>query len=283
MKTLDPLQIYLNSIQRYKLLSREEEIELGNKAQDNDDKAYHRLVVSNLRLVVKMAMDFHRYWTQNLLDLIQEGNLGLLHAARKFNPCKRTKFSYYASFWIKAYMLKFTIDNWKLIRIGTTQAQRTLFFNLAREREKLIAQGFDPSPWLLAERLHAKEKDIVEMTQRLGAMEVSLSTPLVETGESFESLLPNPELNIDEQLSKKESRRLLTKKLRKFRETLHGREIDIFDNRILAETPETLKVLGDKHCISRERIRQIHKKIVSDVAKFLKKEIPGFESLFIDS
>ena len=273
----DLLQVYLHEIKQHKLLTREEEVALATKAREkNDEKATYKLIVSNLRLVVKIAMDFHRYWTKNLLDLIQEGNVGLLHAARKYDPHKRTKFSYYASFWIKAYMLKFTIDNWKLVKIGTTQTQRKLFFNLARERDNLLAQGFNPNPKLMAERLSVKEEEIVEMSQRLGAMETSLSTPLdSEKGESYEAFLRAPDLNIDEQLSEKENRKLLSKKLRKFRETLCGREIDIFDNRILAEKPETLQVLGDKHHISRERIRQIQKNIVNDIETWLIKEIPN--------
>ena len=175
----DPLQMYLFEIKRYKLLTRDEEIELATRVQEkNDQKAAYRLITSNLRLVVKIAMDFHRYWTKNLLDLIQEGNLGLLQAVRKFDPYRGIKFSYYASFWIKAYMLKFVMDNWKLVKIGTTQSQRKLFFNLAKERDKLIAQGFKPEPRLLAERLDVKEEEVVEMSQRLGGWEVSLSAPI---------------------------------------------------------------------------------------------------------
>ena len=175
-------------------------------------------------------------------------------------------------------MLKFTIDNWKLVKIGTTQAQRKLFFNLSKERDKLIAQGFNPTPKLMAERLSVKEEEIVEMSLRLGALETSLSTPLdSDAGESYEALIPDPEVTIDEQLSEKQSRKMLTTQLRKFRKTLCGRETDIFDNRILAEKPETLQVLGDKHHISRERIRQIQKNIVSDIETWLRKEIPNFK------
>ena len=159
----DPLQMYLLEIKRYNLLTREEEIELGKRVREkNDQKAAYRLATSNLRLVVKIAMDFHRYWTKNLLDLIQEGNLGLLQAVKKFDPYRGIKFSYYASFWIKAYMLKFVMDNWKLVKIGTTQSQRKLFFNLAKERDKLIAEGFSPEPRLLAERLSVKEEEVVK-------------------------------------------------------------------------------------------------------------------------
>jgi RNA polymerase sigma-32 factor len=125
----DPLQMYLMEIKSFKLLTREEETELAIRVREKkDQRAAYVLVTSNLRLVVKIAMDFHRYWTKSLLDLIQEGNVGLLQAVRKFDPYRGIKFSYYASFWIKAYMLKFIMENWKLVKIGTTQTQRKLFF-----------------------------------------------------------------------------------------------------------------------------------------------------------
>ena len=275
----DPLQMYLFEIKRYRLLTRDEEIELATRVQEkNDQKAAYRLITSNLRLVVKIAMDFHRYWTKNLLDLIQEGNLGLLQAVRKFDPYRGIKFSYYASFWIKAYMLKFVMDNWKLVKIGTTQSQRKLFFNLAKERDKLIAQGFKPEPRLLAERLDVKEEEVVEMSQRLGGWEVSLSAPIGDDSrEAYGTLLPDPSVDIDERLSDSQSRRILTKKLKEYRKTLSGKEAEIFDTRIMAEKPLTLQELGDKYHISRERVRQIQEKIVKNIRKWLKEEIPNFE------
>jgi len=281
----DPLQIYLMEVKRYDLISREEERELAIKIREqNDDKAAYKLITSNLRLVVKIAMDFHRYWTKNLLDLIQEGNLGLLQAVRKFDPYRGIKFSYYASFWIKAYILKFIMDNWKLVKIGTTQSQRKLFFNLAKERDKLIAQGFAPEPKLLAERLDVKEEEVVEMTQRLGGWEVSLSSPVGgdDSRESFDAFLPDPGIAIDEQISEDQSRKLLLKSLGEFRKTLSGKEADIFDNRIMAEKPLTLQDLGDKYHISRERIRQIQEKIIKNIKKWLKEKIPNFEEEYSD-
>lgn len=280
----DPLQMYLFEIKRYRLLTREEEKELAIRVREKkDQRAAYRLITSNLRLVVKIAMDFHRYWTKNLLDLIQEGNLGLLQAVRKFDPYRGIKFSYYASFWIKAYMLKFIMDNWKLVKIGTTQSQRKLFFNLAKERDKLIAQGYNPEPRLLAERLDVKESEVVEMSQRLGGWEVSLSTPMSDDSrEAYGALLPDPGKGVDEEISEKESKGLLTQKLKEFRETLKGKEADIFDNRIIAEKPQTLQELGDKYHISRERVRQIQEKIVRNIKKWLKEEIPNFEEEYSD-
>ena len=275
----DPLQLYLMEIKNYSLLTREEEVELAVRVQEKkDQKAAFRLITSNLRLVVKIAMDFHRYWTKSLMDLIQEGNVGLLQAVRKFDPYRGIKFSYYASFWIKAYMLKFIMENWKLVKIGTTQTQRKLFFNLAKERDKLISQGFDPEPRLLAERLDVKEKEIEEMSQRLGGGDVSLSAPVGENGrEVYGSFLPDPRVAIDEQISEAENRQLLLRKLGEYREKLTGKELDIFDSRIMAERPLTLQELGDKYHISRERVRQVQERIVKNIKKWLTDEIPNFE------
>jgi RNA polymerase sigma-32 factor len=280
----DPLQAYLLEIKQFRLLTREEEKELATRViEQNDEKAAHRLITSNLRWVVKIAMDFHRYWTKNLLDLIQEGNLGLLQAVRKFDPYRGIKFSYYASFWIKAYMLKFIMDNWKLVKIGTTQSQRKLFFNLAKERDKLIAQGFTPEPRLLAERLDVREEEVVEMSQRLGGWEISLSSPVGDDSrESYGALLPDPGKGVDEQLSEYESRKLFSSKIKEFRKTLSGKEADIFDNRIIAEKPLTLRELGDKYHISRERVRQIQEKIIKNIKKWLKEEIANFEEEYSD-
>jgi len=280
----DPLQMYLWEIRRYKLLTKAEEIELTIRyRQKNDREAAHKLILSNLRLVVKIAMDFHRYWMKNLMDLIQEGNVGLIQAVKKFDPHKGVKFSYYASFWIKAYILKFIMENWKLVKIGTTQAQRKLFFNLAKEKERLLSLGYDPEPKLLAERLDVKKDEIIEMAQRLGGWEVSLDAPVKEdTKQDYGSFLPSPEIGIDQQISVKERKELLREKLEEYRKTLSGKHGDIFDNRILAEHPLTLQELGDKYNISRERVRQIQEKILKNAKKWLVANIPNFEEDFSD-
>jgi len=278
----DPLQLYLLEIKNYKLLTREEETELAIRVrEEKDQQAAYKLVTANLRLVVKIAMDFHRYWTKSLLDLIQEGNVGLLQAVKKFDPYRGIKFSYYASFWIKAYMLKFIMENWKMVKIGTTQTQRKLFFNLAKERDKLISQGYEPETRLLAERLDVKEKEVEEMSQRLGGGEVSLNAPVGTEGkEVYSSFLPDPGVAIDEQLSEDQNRELLLGKLEEYRKGLSGKELDIFDNRIMAENPLTLQQLGDKYQISRERVRQIQERIIKNIRKWLTEEIPNFEENF---
>ncbi|NOQ95106.1 MAG: sigma-70 family RNA polymerase sigma factor [Desulfobacterales bacterium] len=276
--------MYLWEIRRYRLLTKEEEIELAIRYREkNDQEAGQKLILANLRLVVKIAMDFHRYWMKNLMDLIQEGNVGLMQAIRKFDPHKGIKFSYYASFWIKAYILKFIMENWKLVKIGTTQAQRKLFFNLTKEKERLLSLGYDPEPKLLAERLDVKKDEIIEMAQRLGGWEVSLDAPVKEDSkQDYSSFLPSPESGADELISVKERRELLQEKLGEYRNTLSGKHRDIFDNRILTEEPLTLQELGDKHSISRERVRQIQEKILKKAKEWLMENIPNFEENFSD-
>lgn len=280
----DPLAQYLSEIKRYRLLTREEEIELAKRVREqNDPKAAFILITSNLRLVVKIAMDFYKYWTKSLMDLIQEGNLGLIQAVRKFDPYRGIKFSYYASFWIKAYILKFIMDNWKLVKIGTTQGQRKLFFNLAKEREKLVAEGFDPEPKLLAERLDVKEEEVLEMSQRMGGWEVSITAPVGEDGkETIGGLLPDPSTSAEEKLSEYQRRKILEEKLQEFKKTLKGKELEIFERRIMAEEPVTLQEIGDKYNVSRERIRQIQERLIQKLKQYLSTHIPGFEEDYVD-
>ena len=262
----DPLQRYLSEISRYKLLTRDQERDLGTRVKEQDDKeAAYVLVTANLRLVVKIALEFQRVWMQNLLDLIQEGNIGLMQAVKKFDPYKNVKFSYYASFWIKAYILKFIMDNWRLVKIGTTQGQRKLFFKLKKEKQHLIEQGFDPKPKLLSERLGVSEREIVDMDQRLDSWDVSLDAPLKNDSETerIEFLLHN--------------------KITEFRKKMSPREIEIFELRIFSDNPVTLQEIGDRYGISRERVRQIEKNIIRKMREFLKREIPDFASYSEDT
>ncbi len=275
----DPLQRYLSEISRYRLLTREEEVELGKRVQEREDSdAAYMLATSNLRLVVKIALEFQRVWMQNLLDLIQEGNIGLMQAVQKFDPYKNVKFSYYASFWIKAYILKFIMDNWRLVKIGTTQGQRKLFFKLKKEKQKLIDQGFDPSPRLLSDRLGVSEQEITEMDQRLDSWDVSLDAPLKEDSDTERGeFLSSEEESIEGQMAKKEIENLLQEKVDLFRKKLSERELDIFDHRVFTDSPLTLQDLGDKYQISRERVRQLEKNILKKMRGYFKDEIPDFE------
>ncbi|MBW1893079.1 MAG: RNA polymerase factor sigma-32 [Deltaproteobacteria bacterium] len=276
----DPLQRYLSEIGGYRLLNRQEEIELGRRIQEEGDSgAAYTLVTSNLRLVVKIALEFQRIWMQNLLDLIQEGNIGLMQAVKKFDPYKNVKFSYYASFWIKAYILKFIMDNWRLVKIGTTQGQRKLFFRLKKEKQKLIEQGFDPKPKLLSERLGVSEKEVVDMDQRLDGWDVSLDAPVKDDSDTGRiDFLSSDSDSVEDRVAKKEMEKLLHTKIDEFKKTLSDRELEIFDTRIFSDAPLTLQDIGDKYSISRERVRQVEKNIIKKIKTFFKNEIPDFHS-----
>jgi len=276
----DPLQRYLSEISRYKLLTREQERELSIRVHDfNDPDAALILINSNLRLVVKIALEFQRVWMQNLLDLIQEGNIGLMQAAKKFDPYKNVKFSYYASFWIKAYILKFIMDNWRLVKIGTTQGQRKLFFKLKKEKQKLINEGFDPKPKLLSERLGVSEREIVDMDSRLDGWDVSLDAPLKEDSDTERiEFLSEGSLTIEDTVAKKEMEVILHDKVTEFKKRMTEREIEIFDHRIFSDNPVTLQEIGDRYGISRERVRQVEKNIIKKMREFFQQEIPDFDA-----
>jgi RNA polymerase sigma-32 factor len=235
----DPLQRYLSEISRYNLLTREEEVMLGKRVQeDGDQEAAYRLVTSNLRLVVKIALEFQRMWMQNLLDLIQEGNIGLMQAVKKFDPYKNVKFSYYASFWIKAYILKFIMDNWRMVKIGTTQGQRKLFFRLKKEKQRLIEQGFDPKPKLISEQLGVSEKEVIDMDQRLANWDLSLDEPLKNDSNTERIEFINVEAETSEDMvAQKEIESILHTKIEEFKKNLNDRELDIFDRRIFSDSP----------------------------------------------
>ncbi len=274
----DPIQSYLNEINRYRLLTREEEVELGKRIQeDQDQEAAYIMTTSNLRLVVKIALEFQRIWMQNLLDLIQEGNIGLVQAVKKFNPYKNVKFSYYASFWIKAYILKFIMDNWRMVKIGTTQGQRKLFFRLKKEKQLLLEQGFDPKPKLLSERLGVSEKEVVDMDQRLANWDISLDEPLKDDSNTERIEFINMDTDSSEdQMAKKQIEDILHTKVDAFKTTLNERELDIFEQRVFSDSPKTLQEIGEQYNVSRERVRQIENNILKKLKAFFKKDMPDF-------
>ncbi len=276
------LQLYLSKIGRYPILSPEEEHELALRYhEEGDSEAAYRLVTSNLRLVVKIALEFQRTWMNNLLDLIQEGNIGLMQAVKKFDPYRGIRLSSYASFWIKAYILKFILDNWRLVKIGKTQAERKLFYNLYKEKEKLHRLGYDPGPKLIAQRLNVKEEEVIKMDQRLGSWEVSLEKPLQDdaSSKSIRDLLPGPVKPPDERIGDDQLRSLIGRKLQEFRDTLEGREREIFDERLMAQKPLTLKELGDRYGITKERTRQLESRLLDRVREYLVQEIPDAEEI----
>lgn len=274
----DPLSAYIQETKRYPLLTREDEHELAVKlVEDEDSDAARRLIEANLRLVVKISYEYRRAY-RNLLDLIQEGNMGLMQAVRKYDPYRGVKLSSYAAWWIRAYILKFILNNWRLVKIGTTQAQRKLFFNLRKERERLEQLGFSPTPALLAENLDVTEKEVVEMEKRLAAPDASLDAPMQSEDDGGSrtrmDFLPTEESERpDRQVAKSEFQELLRDKLQRFAATLEGREETIFRERWLTDTPSTLQQIGDIYGVSRERARQLEKRLLDRLRKYLEREL----------
>ena len=276
------LHRYLQEISQYELLTREETDELAVRfREDGDQDAAYRLVSSNLRLVVKVAMDFQKYWMQNFMDLIQEGNVGLVQATKKFDPYRGVKFSYYAAYWIRAYVLKFIMDNWRLVKIGTTQAQRKLFFSLNKERKLLEGQGFAAEPKLLAERLNVKEREVVEMGQRMDNWDVSLESPVRSDSEDEQkNFLPSDGPGIESTVAGKEVKAKLTELLEILKVKLNDKEKMILEKRLLTDEPLTLQNIADRFDISRERVRQIEVNLLKKMKKYLEAEMPDIVDYF---
>ncbi len=276
----DIVRRYLDEINRYPLLTREEEQALTQKYYETHDPVIaSRIVTANLRLVVKIAMDFQKLWMQNFLDLVQEGSIGLMQAVKNFDPYKGVKFSYYASFWIKAYILKFIMDNWRLVKIGTTQAQRKLFYNLNKEKDRLNALGFEPVPKLISEKLNVSEKEVIEMEKRLGSAEVSLDTPLtLDSDENKLDFLPSNDMPMEISFARTELSGNLGGLIDEFASTLDFKEKIIFEKRLMTDEPLKLQELGEQFGVSRERIRQLETRLKGKLRIFLKKNIKDIDS-----
>ncbi len=257
--SFDPLKQYLTEISRHPLLTRQEERELAEKVYEHGDKqAARTLVLSNLKLVVKIALGYYNTY-MNVRDLIQEGNIGLMQAVKKYNPYKGTKFSTYASFWIRAYILKFIRNNWSLVKVGTTENEKKLFYGLGKEKRRLEAKGIIPVPQLLAKNLDVKQEDIEDMEKRLSMTDVSLDQPLYEEGEETIMDTVKTDVNIEEVVEERERQNIAARKIAEFRTKLNERELYIFEQRIMTDDPVTLQEIGDHFGISRERARQIEK------------------------
>ena len=274
------LQRYLQEISQFPLLSKEETEELAvHYKETGDAEAAYKLVSSNLRLVVKVAMDFQKYWMQNFLDLIQEGNVGLVQAAKKFDPYREVKFSYYAAYWIRAYILKFIMDNWRMVKIGTTQAQRKLFFSLNKERKLLESQGFKPSTKLLAQRLNVKETEVIEMSQRMDNWDMSLESPVREdSNDEQKDFIPHGGPSVEEVVAGREIKERMYDLLNELQKSLNDKEQMILQTRLLSDEPRTLQDIADIFGISRERVRQIEVNLLKKMKKYLEQEVPDIKN-----
>jgi RNA polymerase sigma-32 factor len=272
----DALEAYMREVQRHPLLSPEDEHRLAveySKTGSVDLAA--RLVTANLRLVVKIAYEYRRAY-RNIMDLVQEGNIGLMQAVKRYDPYRGVKLSSYAAWWIRAYMLRFILNNWRLVKIGTTQAQRRLFFNLSKEKAKLTAMGIEPTTEEIAKRLNVEESEVIEMDRRLARSDASLDTPVKDgeaRGATRLELLPSSGDAPDSVAEKAEIEELLKVELDEFRKTLTGKDIVIFDKRLVADEPLTLQELGDEFGVSRERVRQLEARLTGKLRDYLKKTL----------
>ena len=273
----DPLSAYMREVQRHALLSPEEEHRLAvdYHKHPEDVAAAARLVTANLRLVVKIAYEYRRAY-KNMMDLIQEGNIGLMQAVKKYDPYRGVKLSSYAAWWIRAYMLRFILNNWRLVKLGTTQAQRKLFFNLSKEKSRLSALGIEPTDAEIAKRLNVSESDVAEMDKRLARSDASLDASVGESdGRAVArvELMPAPGNTPDQIAEGAELSELLLDRLEEFRASLSGKDVIIFDKRLVADEPLTLQELGDEFGVSRERVRQLEARLTGKLREYLKEKL----------
>lgn len=271
------LHAYIKEISKYKLLTLEEEKELVEQLQETGDiNVAKKLVLANLRLVVKIAMEYRSAY-QNVMDLIQEGNIGLMKAVSKYNPEKGAKLSYYASWWIKSYILKFILDNFRLIKIGTTQEQKKLFYNLMREKERLMNQGIEPEYKLLSENLGVSEKSVREMDLRLSShgneVSIDATSNVDDNNGSILDTLSSSDIPMDENLSNLESLEILEENLTSFIDGLKDRDKEIFKKRLLTEVPPSLQSIANEYGVSRERIRQIEERLLKKLKVYMSEYI----------
>lgn len=268
----DPLRRYLSEISRFEPLSREDEHKLAVEYFEKGDReTAYQLVTSNLKLVVKIAMIYQKVY-RNLLDLIQEGNLGLIQAVKRFDPYRGTRLPTYAAWWIKAFILKFLLDNTRMVKIGTTNTRRKILMNLNKEKRELEAKGIVPTSKLIAQNLGVDENEVKEVERGMSGPDVSLDAPLGNSEDGdihYIDTLRLMEQSVDDKIAHGEFRELLEKLFAEFAETLSEREQMILNNRLIADEPETLQEIADRYGISREAVRVAEKKLIAKLKKYM--------------
>lgn len=270
----DALTAFMQRIRAFPPLADTEERELGRRVQSSGDPdAARRLVVHNLRLVVAIAYDFRRAWN-NVLDLVQEGSVGLVTAVQRWDPERGARFATYAAYWIRAYILRFVLTNYRLVHTGNTRAGRRLFFQLERERSKLRLMGIDPTVEALAERIGVEEKDIREVSRALDAPEMSFDAPIRDEGRTLgESYSDEDEGSPEDHAASTELRARLAGIASRFRATLKDdRERALWDEHLLAEEPASLSDLGARYNVSKQRMGQVVNAMKSRFREALERE-----------
>ena len=268
----DPVRHYLLEISKYEPLTIQEEQRLARLYQDDQNiEAARLLVTSNLKLVVKIAFLYNKVYT-NIMDLIQEGNLGLLQAVKKFDPDRGARLPTYASWWIKAYIIKFILDNFRIVRVGTTNDRRKLLMNLRKEKRRLEAQGIMPTPKMIAQSLNVCESDVIDVENSIKSHDLSLDAQIADDSELYylETLASTEEL-IDEKLAAGELKNFIESKFGEFATVLSERDRMILQKRLLAEEPLSLQAIGDQYGVTREAIRVSEKKLVARIKDYMKR------------
>jgi len=271
----DPFYAYLQEVRKYPALTEEEEKELAIRYKETGDlESAYKLTTANLMLVIKIAMTFKREW-QNLMDLIQEGNVGLMKAVKNFDPFRGVRLSAYATWWIKSYILKHILDNWRLVRVGTTNARRKLLFNLKREKEKLEREGFDPTTKLLAERFGVDETEVIDVSASIGAMDVSIDTPVrPDSPMTPAQTLSQDGQSVEENVQLKQFRQILNEHIENFKVGLNPNEMEILNKRILSEDPLSLQEIGDRRGVTREAVRQAEQRLLKKFKTYIEEKMP---------
>ena len=274
---------YTHDLGRHPLMTAAEEHEVAARYVKTRAPALAaRLVSANLRLVIKIVLENHGSGG-DFLDLIQEGNLGLVHAVEKYDPDRGVRLASYAAWWIRAYVLRFVVANARMVKLGTTQVQRRLFFNLRREKAARASQGLDQDPRRLAAALGASDRDVVAMEQRLAACDRSLDTPLSSqqdgTWDPTPSIDAEPPAPADLQLAALERRAILTHTLQRLRGTLSDRDLVILEERLLNDEPTTFRDLAGRFGISCERVRQLETRIKQGLRRQLETELGTAEGI----
>lgn len=270
----DPFRRYMAELRKYPPLDREEEQELARRYRETGDRdALFRLVTANLMLVVRVALSYRRA-VKNLLDLIQEGNLGLLQAIERFDPEVGVRLPTYATWWIRAYIVKFLLDNVRLVRVGTTNARRKLLYNLRKEQARLESMGFETGPKLLAEHFGVSEEDVRDVQKALRSHDVSLDAPIGdEEDRTRGDTIAADEPTVEEQVARRELQERVERSVARFREPLNERERAILDLRILSDDPLTLQALGDRFGTTREAVRQQEARLLARLREHVKEDL----------
>ena len=282
----DLLAYYLAEVRRHPLLDPEEERALaGRYVEEGDPDAANRLVTANLRLVVKLAFQYHRQWS-NVLDLIQEGNVGLVEALNRYDPYRGIRFSSYAQYWIRAMILRFLMDNYRVVRLGSTRHGRKLFFQLQKERDRLIREGIQPSTLALSRALDVPEEEVIIVDQHLSAPALSLHAPMGgEEGRPLQDMVSDPTARSpEENVSRDEMGGVFRKQLELFAETLRDeRELAIWHERLTAQEPASLSELGERFGVNKERVRQVEARMKKRLKEHLTASLGDEIPIYLDT